>query len=123
MKKILLSLLVCGSILSVSAQEDSTTKTTVTTTTTATPHKYSYYPSSDVYFDQLTGNYWYHDKGSTTWMMTKTLPSTIIVEKTAPQFPITYTGDDPWKNNGTDVKKYKMKKNGTVKVKMKDKDD
>jgi hypothetical protein len=122
MKKILLSLMVFGSVLTASAQ-DSTTKTTTTTTTTTAPHKYSYYPSNDVYFDQSTGSYWYHDKGSTTWMMTKTLPSTIMVEKTSPQFPINYTGDDPWKNNTTDVKKYKIKKNGTVKVKMKDKDD
>lgn len=66
MKKIFLSLLVCGSIFSAFAQVDSTTKTTTTTTTTATPHKYSYYPSSDVYFDQSTGNYWYHDKVSAT---------------------------------------------------------
>jgi hypothetical protein len=120
MKKILLSLLVCGSMFSASAQ-DSTTKTTTTITTTA--HKYSYYPANDVYFDQSTGSYWYHEKGASTWIMTKTLPSTIMLEKTSPQYPISYKGDDPWKNNSTDVKKYKIKKNGTVKIKMKDKDD
>ena len=120
MKKILLMVLVCGSILSASAQER-TTQTTTTTTTTA--HKYFYYPASDVYFDQATGNYWYHEKGSDTWTMTQTLPSTIIVEKTSPQYPIKYTGNDPWKNNMADVKKYKVKKNGTEKIKMKDKED
>lgn len=120
MKKILLSVLVCGSILSASAQEP-TTQTTTTVTTTA--HKYFYYPASDVYFDQATSNYWYHEKGSSTWTVTQTLPSTIIVEKTSPQYPINYTGNDPWKNNMADVKKYKIKKNGKAIIKMKDKDD
>lgn len=112
-------MLVCGSILSVSAQE----RTTQTTTTTITAHKYSYYPASDVYFDQATGNYWYHEKGSATWTMTQTLPSTITVEKNSAQYPLTYTGNDPWKNNMDDIKKYKIKKNGKVKIKMKNKEE
>lgn len=119
MKKILLSLLVSGSMLFAIAQ-DSTTKTTTTTTTTA--HNYSYYPANDVYFDESTGNYWYKDKGSSSWTMTQSLPATIIVEKTSPKHPIIYKGDEPWKNNSADVKKYKTKRNGTVKIKMKDKD-
>ena len=120
MKKILLSLLICGSIFSASAQE-STTKVTTTTTTTAP--KYSYYPAIDVYFDQTTGNYWYHEKGSSKWIMTQALPPTIIVENTSVKYPINYTGKDPWENNLSDIKKYKIKKNGKVKIKMKDKDD
>jgi hypothetical protein len=30
-------------------------------------------------------------------------------------------GVNPWINNATDIKKYKVKKDGTVKVKMKEK--
>jgi hypothetical protein len=117
MKKILLSMLICGSLLSASAQvTDTTTNTTVTTT-----HKYYYYPSSNIYYDNASGNYWYWDKSTSQWMMTQTLPSTITLEKT-PQYPITYNGNDPWKNNMADMKKYKVRKNGTIKIKPKDKD-
>lgn len=119
MKKIFLSILISGSILSASAQ-DSTVKTTTTTTTTA--HKYSYYPSVNVYFDESTGTYWYLDSGATTWTKTQTLPATIVVEKT-PQIPLDYTGEEPWKDNAADIKKYKVKKNGSIKIKMKDKKD
>src|SRR5258708_16376595 len=115
MKKVLLSILICGSILSASAQ-DSTTVTTTTTT-----HKYYYYPSSNVYYDETSGNYWYQDKGATTWTMTKTLPPAVVVEKTQ-HVPIVYGGTDPWKNNTADIKKYKIKKSGKVKIKTKDDD-
>jgi hypothetical protein len=116
MKKILLGLLLCGGILTATAQQNTTTTTTTTT------HKYFYDPSSNVYFDEATGTYWYQDKGATTWTKTQTLPSTVTVVKTE-EHPITYTGSDPWQNNSSDIKKYKIKKNGTVKIKTKDKDD
>lgn len=118
MKKTLLGILICGSTLSALAQ-DSNVKTTTTTTSTA--HKYYYYPESNVYFDEVTGNYWYQDKGATQWTKTQTLPATIIVEKTQ-QNLVPFDGDEPWKNNMKDVKKYKTKKNGAVKIKMKDKE-
>ncbi|MDB5200495.1 MAG: hypothetical protein JWO92_2458 [Chitinophagaceae bacterium] len=111
MKKILFLLLICGSIFSASAQ-------TTTTTTTTTTHKYYYYPTSNVYFDELSGNYWYWDNTSSAWSMTQTLPATITVVETQ-RYPVTYTGDDPWKNNAADIKKYKSK-NGKEKVKTRD---
>ncbi len=112
MKKILFLLLVCGSMLSATAQ-------TTTTTTTTTTHKYYYYPSSNVYFDESSGNYWYWDNTSSSWSMTQTLPSTITVMQTQRR-PIMYKGDDPWKNNAADMRKYKSKKG---KEKMKGHDD
>lgn len=121
MKKIILSFLICGGILSASAQQDSTIKTTTTTTTTTTTkHKYSYYPAINVYYDAETGTYWYQEEGATTWTQTKTLPPTIVVEKTSEQVPITDNSDQPWAENAEHIKKYKVKKNGSVKVKMKD---
>lgn len=105
-------MLLSGAIFSASAQ------TTTTTTTTTTTHKYYYYPSSNVYFDEASGNYWYWDDGSSQWTMTQTLPTTITVVKTERQ-PIMYKGDDPWKNNAADIKKYKTKKNGSIKIKPK----
>jgi len=115
MKKSMLVLILSLAALYGSAQ-DTTVKTTTTTTVT---HKYVYYPSVNVYFDQATGDYWYQDKDATEWTRTQTLPSTIIVDKT-PQFPVESTGTDPWKNNQADIKKYKIKKNGTVKIKTRD---
>jgi len=109
MKKILFLMLISGSMLTASAQ--------VTDSTTTTVHKYYYYPSSNVYFDEASGNYWYKDNTS-KWSETQTLPTTITVEKT-PRYSLKYNGTEPWKNNAADIKKYKVKKNGTVKMKTK----
>ena len=111
MKKIIFSLLICGSMLTASAQ--------VTDSTTTTVHKYYYYPSSNVYFDEATGDYWYLDNTTSQWSMVKTLPSTIQVETTEKK-SIDYSGNDPWKNNADDIKKYKEKED---KTKMKSDDE
>jgi hypothetical protein len=50
-------------------------------------------------------------------METPTLPSTITIEKTTPRVSLSYNGNEPWQNNATDIKKYKTKKNGSVKIK------
>ena len=60
MKKVLLSLLVCVSILTASAQDVITKTTTVTTAS----HDYLFYPSQNVYFEKASGNYWYLAPGS-----------------------------------------------------------
>lgn len=122
MKKVLLSLFVCGCVLSASAQVPTTTTTTTqvpgtSTTVTTTDHKYVYYPSTNVYYDPTSGNYWYQNTGATEWTQTQTLPSTITIEKTTPQVEVLYNGTDPYKNNAMDIKKYKVKKNGAVKIK------
>src|SRR5205814_1413556 len=89
------------------------------TTTTRTTHihrHYYYYPSSNVYYDEASGNYWYWDNTTSQWNMTENLPATITVVKTERR-PVIYNGDDPWRNNAADIKKYKVKRNGTVKIK------
>lgn len=123
MKKILLMMLICGGVLSASAQ-DSTNNDNMSTTTSpaTTTHKYYYYPSSNVYFDEATGNYWYLDNGATNWTEVQTLPTTITVDNTA-RVPLEYNGDEPWKNNASDIKKYKVKDNGSVKMKTQKKDE
>lgn|SRR6185312_3670520 len=114
MKKILLLTLICGGMLSASAQ---TTDSTNTTTTTTTTHQYYYYPSANIYWDQATGNYWYLDNTSNQWKEAQTLPSTVTLDNNAEKYSIDYNGNEPWKNNAEDIKKYKTKKNGTVKIK------
>ena len=117
MKKIFLGILICGSALTTFAQ-DSTTNTVTTTTTTG--HKYVYYPSQNVYYDNASNTYWYQDKGAENWTKAQSLPPTIVVDK-AGQQEIMIDGTNPWANNAADIKKYKVKKDGSVKIKMKDK--
>ena len=109
MKKIILGLLLCTTMVSASAQ---VTRTTV-------HHRYYYYSSANVYFDEESGNYWYWDTPSSQWKMVRTLPADITLVK-SPKYQLRYEGDDPWKKNADDVKKYKVKKNGRVKVKLRD---
>lgn len=120
MKKILILFLISGSVLTASAQTSEPAPTTTkTTTTTTTSHQYYYYPSSNVYYDKTSGNYWYKGSPSdTTWTQNTALPSTITIEQEK-SYPVTYNGTDPWKNNASDLKKYKVKKNGTTKIKLK----
>jgi hypothetical protein len=119
MKKIMFFLLVCGLGFGALAQTDSTTTSNTTTTTTnTTTHKYYYYPESNVYYDDVSGSYWYYDQPSTKWTMAQTLPSTVTLVKT-PRYQVNYNGTDPWKNNAADLKKYKVKKNGKIKAKSK----
>lgn len=118
MKKTLLLMLICGAMLSASAQDstNSTTSNNTSTTTTTTAHKYYYYPSANVYFDEATGNYWYKDNGATDWTEAQTLPSSVTVDNTQ-RYALDYNGSEPWQNNATDIKKYKTKGNGAVKIK------
>ncbi len=118
MKKILLLTLICGGMLSASAQTtDSSNTSSNSTTTTTTAHQYYYYPSANIYWDQASGNYWYLDNNSNQWQETQTLPSTVTLDNNAEKYAIDYNGTDPWKNNAEDIKKYKTKKTGTVKIK------
>lgn len=112
-------MLICGGMLSASAQDTTNMPTTTSPTTTA--HKYYYYPSSNVYFDEATGNYWYKDNGAADWTQVQMLPSTITVDSIT-RVPLEYTGDEPWKDNASDIKKYKVKGNGSVKMKTQKKD-
>jgi hypothetical protein len=66
-----------------------------------------------------TGNYWYKNNNATMWAETQTLPTTLTIEKTSPRYLLKYNGTEPWKNNASDIKKYKVKKNGAVKIKSK----
>ena len=103
MKKILLGTLISITTLVTSAQVSDTANTKISS------HKYYYYPKSNVYFDQVSGNYWFWDKTSSQWKMTTTTPSGVILLKDNRQ-PLSYRGDEPWKNNAADMKKYKVKK-------------
>ena len=117
MKKILFGCMmmfaVCSAV-NVNAQDASTA-------TSTTRVKYWYYPSSNVYFNDATGDYWYFDQPTTTWMDVKTLPSTYVISEKTPRYSVWHNGSDVWKDNSMHLKKYKVKKNGRVKMKQKKK--
>ena len=79
--------------------------------------RFYYYPSSNVYYNPTTNEYWYYDKPTTKWVEVTTLPTTITVTKT-PRYTIYYKGEDVWKDNAMHQKKYKAK---GVKIKTKGK--
>jgi hypothetical protein len=116
MKK-MLALCLCFVVYSaVKAQDTSTTTTTTTTTHAAKQMQFYYYPSSNVYYDPTSKNYWYWDNTGSQWTSVTELPSTIQLEKTN-RVIVYHNGTDVWKDNTTHLKKYKTKKDGTVKVK------
>ena len=110
MKKILLALLVSGTTLVASAQNSDTTNRG--SMTNSSSHKYYYYPSSNVYFDQANGTYWYWDNVTSQWKTTTTAPAGVILQK-KDSHAINYSGDEPWKNNAEDMKRYKPEKDTT----------
>jgi hypothetical protein len=111
MKKILLAALLIIAGATTFAQT-----TSRTTTTTHRTYRYYYYPASNVYYDEASGNYWYWDNGSAQWTTVQTLPTNIKVTKSG-RYLVNYNGDDPWKNNSDDIRKFKVKKNGKIKIK------
>jgi hypothetical protein len=119
MKKLLLLSLICGAAFSADAQVVTDTVTTTTSrkvTRASVKHRYYYYPGSNVYFDETSGNYWYRSAPDTTWTMAQTLPTTITIDRGS-RYLMPYNNDEPWRHNAADIKKYKIKKDGSVKVK------
>jgi hypothetical protein len=105
MKKIMLGLMFVFAM--------STAMTTVAQQETQQRVRFYYYPSTNVYYNVSTGEYWYYDNGTTNWVEVKTLPATITVEKT-PRYTVYYNGPDVWKDNAVHQKKYKSKKGVTT---------
>src|SRR5262245_60669233 len=101
MKKVIVMLAVLlafGSAMHVSAQQPQQQRV-----------KFYYYPSSNVYYNDVTGEYWYYDEPTIKWVEVKTLPATITIQKT-PVYTVYYNGEDVWKDNTMHQKKYKVKK-------------
>ena len=117
MKKILFLCLVVFMGFSAMAQEPATAATS--TTTDAGRVKFFYYPSSNTYFNEATSEYLYYDEASSTWLTVKQLPTTVVVEPTAMKYAVYYNGNEIWKENPAHKTKYKVKKDGTVKEKVK----
>jgi hypothetical protein len=106
MKKIIFALAMLfalGSALPVSAQDHDQQKV-----------RFYYYPSSNVYYNVTTGQYWYYDEPNVKWIEVKTLPETVTIEKTH-KYTVYYNGEEIWKDNAMHQKKYKFKKDESKK--------
>jgi hypothetical protein len=112
MKRIIFGFLLLFAVTTgASAQEKSVTTTT----------KYWYYPSQNVYYNDVTGDYWYYDQPTVKWMEVKQLPPTYTLSDKDVRYEVYYKGPDVWKMNKEHRIKYKVKKDGTVKQKSKTK--
>jgi|ERR1700694_960912 len=109
MKKIILSLLVLGSVVFSNHAQ-------------AQKHKrmsFYYYPESNVYYNPQTQEYAYADNGN--WGYRHDLPNDVVVQHRS---YVTVYGDDPeiWRENNAHREKYKGWK-GKHKGKDRDRDD
>lgn len=113
MKKIILglSLILGGALLSTVYAQASQSQN-------QTRVKFFYYPSSNIYYNEATSEYWYNN--GSQWVLVKNLPGTIVIEAHPAKYTVYYNGTDVWKDNDTHKTKYKIKKDGTIKVKPKD---
>ncbi|MDB5229315.1 MAG: hypothetical protein JWN76_120 [Chitinophagaceae bacterium] len=109
MKKILFIMMVLCSLTAFKASAQTTTTTT---------HRYYYYPDANVYYDLNGRDYWYYDQPNSKWVSGTTLPSGMVVARRK-HYTVRYSGTDPWRENDTHRQKYKVKKDGRVKVKNK----
>ena len=72
--------------------------------------KYYYYPSANVYYNPVTGQYVYYNNN--TWTPVRTLPTTIRVVHTQ-RYIVYHNGPEIWMDNAEHMRKYKpMKSNG-----------
>ncbi len=122
MKKIIICLAFLVSINYINAQTadlaivQTANTNTNSTTYTATQSKYYYYPTEDAYYDVATGNYWYYDVPTSSWISVSSLPSSYVIDEKTERFEILYGGTDVWKDHRKHRKIFKVKKNGQVVV-------
>lgn len=121
MKKITLTLSLCLGLFCSALMAQTTTTTTTTTSSShnAKGMRFYYYPSSNIYYDPSSKDYWYYDDASSQWQSANELPGTVHLVKTG-RVTVYHNDADVWKDNAEHLKKYKGKKNGTVKAKRKD---
>jgi len=68
-----------------------------------------YYPSQNVYYNVASHDYLYYDPGTTTWVTVRTLPRTIVINRT-PRYTVYYNSPEVWRDNGLHKGKYKIRK-------------
>ncbi len=78
--------------------------------------RYYYYPSANIYYDNDTRDYMYYDQPGAKWLTSKETPAGIKIDQ-KDRYPVSYSGNDPWKDNSSHKMKYKVKKDGTIKSK------
>lgn len=97
------------------------TKLSAQVTDPTTGTKYWYYPTQNIYYNDVTGEYWYYDKTGVKWVDAKQLPDMYKIMDNDKKYVVFYNGTDVWKENRKHLTKYKVKKkkNGKIKEKTK----
>ncbi len=108
MKKLIFGLLLLFSVTTKLVAQEETGRTTT---------KYWYYPSQNVYFNDVSGTYWFYDDASVQWVESSRLPFTYTMNDKDPRYELYYKGTSVWKQNKQHKIKYNVKKDDTVKQK------
>lgn len=74
--------------------------------------RFYYYPSSNVYYDVASQQYYYDPSGS--WVTVKQLPAGYTVVN-QPRYVVYRKDHEIWRDNAVHVQKYKNKPNGKAK--------
>jgi hypothetical protein len=101
-----------AALQTVNAQQGTTTTRSRHTTTTTHTHRYFYYPSSNIYFDPASQEYFYYDTAVIKkWTVVKNLPAGILVDTTGQQV-IYHDGGEIWIQNPEHVKTFRVTRKG-----------
>ncbi|MEJ7587981.1 MAG: hypothetical protein WKI04_10515 [Ferruginibacter sp.] len=101
MKKFIAGLAFMLTVGLVNAQDSTSASTSGT--------KYDYYPESNVYYNDVTQTYWFHDSTSNQWKNAAHLPTGVAVDEKTQKNTFYYSGGDVWEKNADHVKMYGKK--------------
>ena len=108
MKKLIASVAFVLTLGLVQTQAQSANSPTQSTDTTRM--KYEYYPDANIYYNDVSRNYWYYDSASSQWQSAAQLPSSYSINERSKKNSFYYNGGDVWKDNAKHVKTYGNKK-------------
>ena|SRR5689334_1344993 len=68
--------------------------------------KYEYYPEANVYYNDVSRNYWYYDSAKSQWQSAAQLPSSYSINEKSKKNSFYYNGGEVWKDNAKHMKMY-----------------
>ena len=106
MKKVIASVAFVLTLGLVQTQAQSTDSSTQSTQSDTSRIKYEYYPEANVYYNDVSRNYWYYDSASSQWQSAAQLPSSYSINERSKKNTFYYNGGDVWKDNAKHMKTY-----------------
>ena len=68
---------------------------------------YYYYPDHNLYYNENTKEYLYHDTLTASWITSKILPPVYVINNKTLRNAVFYNGKDVWTDNAKHKKKYR----------------